>query len=66
MSLPNWDCEWTPDNLLKLLLMKVNLVSCSHRHGFKPELNRHLDGLANIQIDIEQEIGMLPKTIDKE
>jgi hypothetical protein len=60
MSLPDWNCEWTHEKLLQLLLMKVNRVTCSHRHGDKPS-TRDLDTLANIQIDIEQELGMLPK-----
>ena len=44
--------------LLEKLLMKINPVTCAHRHG-TPICKRKLDDLCNLQIDIEQEIGML-------
>jgi len=43
--------------LLKILLMKINPITASHRHG-SPIHKNNLTSLCNIQIDIEQQIGM--------
>jgi len=46
--------------LLKILLMRINPITASHRHGTPIPKNK-LTTLCNVQIDIEQQIGMLPK-----
>lgn len=46
--------------LLKILLTRINPITAAHRSGTPMDKNR-LTTLCNLQIDIEQQIGMLPK-----